>query len=1020
MDLQNLDRALLKSVRVEDPHTGAKTPRVLMSRELGGSFQKGDVLDANATAILIEEISGSGTHGDVKKYCDEQIALIRADMGVANGFATLDAKGNVPLTQLGNVDTELYVIVSSLPSKGKTNKIYLVKDATSEKDDNKYYEWAYIDNKWEKVGEIHEDITGYLKKTQSANDVNKGAILDGGTLADPIAKDVTYTAPLFTGTDNVFGKGAGYVPLTSGRAVVGNGYYLTSGAYLNSTELKFADGTILNPNALSFSNNTILNNNGFYLKGYGDYKTYFSYDGIYLSNNYTKLHSSLVLGSTYMPGIMWAETDMVTEKVSLRYNNGYVGLSINTKYTPKDYNESLTTPNWSDTLLTLNKHYGFYSGGIYIKDKTRNDLLNGGGFTTHIGSTDDTTIYHNVAPLVQDTTDTTKWYVPAKYMNWDVQIDGESIVDADTQIANIDYLKKGDQILIKADTDTVHAIVTNGKVDLGDSNAVGTSKQAAIGSENTLAADKGYAYALGYNNNVSGGYTTVVGIRNTDSKPSVSGYKAIFGCDNTSSGHSGLIAGIDNNVTNDYNYVIGAGNVVKTHDSTIVGLANTSDSGFSDNVFGRGNTLKGSAHNVVGYKNVVGGGTTVVLGYNNNVTTNSIIATYNNAIGCCNVITSDRVTACGFFLKAVNKYETALGHYNDSISGDTIFSVGNGYYDEDNKLTYRHNLIKANRDGDFYIVEKTNTDGDTTNFYERPMKRLQTWLNEKVDIANIGADDDTTAYTHVCPIVQDTVDTSKWIIPSRYLDATIQDAAFKSEANTFSKTNTFTDGTGNDVIVAANSVTVQSETNATIITSSGITNGAKTSKDLFNAVGDYAHIGTSADTADYTDVAPIKETSETYTPAGGTETTETNTIVPMDYMPKKLHVEDKVDEKSTQVVSSKAIYEAIPHIYIHDVSIAHGTNTKFFIYMQIMTLGDYDFSTVANIASWLKTNGYNSAINGHVVNGSTNGSYNNALTWFSTNGTTLQLMYETNSNYSYYTCDAQIKVYTHKRKLFNE
>jgi hypothetical protein len=97
MDLQNLDRTLLKSVRVEDPKTGVKTPRVLMSRELGGAFQKGDVLDANATSILIEEISGSGTHGDVKKYCDEQIALIRADMGVANGFATLDAKGNVPL-----------------------------------------------------------------------------------------------------------------------------------------------------------------------------------------------------------------------------------------------------------------------------------------------------------------------------------------------------------------------------------------------------------------------------------------------------------------------------------------------------------------------------------------------------------------------------------------------------------------------------------------------------------------------------------------------------------------------------------------------------------------------------------------------------------------------------------------------------------------------------------------------------------------------------------------------------------
>ena len=478
--------------------------------------------------------------------------------------------------------------------------------------------------------------------------------------------------------------------------------------------------------------------------------------------------------------------------------------------------------------------------------------------------------------------------IQSKSIN-DVQIDGTSIVN--TKIANIDYLKKGEQILIKADTDTVHAIVTSGKVDLGDSNAVDTSNQVAIGTGNTLAADKGHSYTLGYNNNVSGGYTTVVGIRNTDSKPSVSGYKAIFGYNNTSSGYSGLIAGIDNNVTNDYNYVIGKGNVVGSTSSTVVGYSNTTNTDFeNNNIFGAKNTSKGNYLNIVGHNNVVGGGSTNVIGFNNNVNVDSSSSCLSNAIGygitiaknsmgtalgrsitlnsstnavgydlscdetssssslfganlhiyhakqsmllgvknfindeaktsissselfafgwqnqffddydtsslhnlrntsigitnhtytgelsfiygydnelyrtsMCeaigssntigsktvntiessafgsgNVITNNRATTFGFYLKAVNEYETALGHYNDSISGDTIFSVGNGYYNRNNNSTYRHNLIKANRDGDLYIVEKTNTDGDTTNFYERPMKRLQTWLNEKVDLYDL-------------------------------------------------------------------------------------------------------------------------------------------------------------------------------------------------------------------------------------------------------------------------------------------
>ena len=422
--------------------------------------------------------------------------------------------------------------------------------------------------------------------------------------------------------------------------------------------------------------------------------------------------------------------------------------------------------------------------------------------------------------------------IQSKSIN-DVQIDGTSIVN--TKIANIDYLKKGDQILIKADTDTVHAIVTSGQVDLGNSNTVGTSNQAAIGTGNTLAADKGYSYTLGYNNNVAGGYTTVVGIKNTDSKPSVNGYKAIFGYNNTSSGYSGLIAGIDNNVTNDYDYVIGKGNVVKSKNSTVVGTSNTLEDFSSDklvynNVFGKGNIVNGISNIVSGQDNTVNktisdnSGECVVYGLSNTIsnseesiaigigntitdaessshicigTSNKATKGYNyvnvgdyniiknvrytQVFGVDNSINNERTDSLSYFtvfgqsnditidenftdyyayhtcvgfendntnppiyttvlgnqLTVTNATEMALGYINNSTSGSTIFSVGNGYYNSTNGGTYRHNLIEANQDGDFYIVEKTNTDGDTTNFYERPMKRLQTWLNEKVDLHDL-------------------------------------------------------------------------------------------------------------------------------------------------------------------------------------------------------------------------------------------------------------------------------------------
>lgn len=57
-------------------------------------------------------------------------------------------------------------IVTSLPSAGKDNVFYLIKDANG-KDNNNYLEYLWIDNKWEMVGSTQVDLSGYMTKEKA-------------------------------------------------------------------------------------------------------------------------------------------------------------------------------------------------------------------------------------------------------------------------------------------------------------------------------------------------------------------------------------------------------------------------------------------------------------------------------------------------------------------------------------------------------------------------------------------------------------------------------------------------------------------------------------------------------------------------------------------------------------------------------------------------------------------------------------------------------------------------------------
>lgn len=99
---------------------------------------------------------------DISKVVESM--LTKDTLGKANGVASLDSNGSVPIEQLNNIDTTLFLIVRELPTTDiKTNKIYLVPNQDGQ-GNNVYIEYLYVENVWEKLGEFKPevDLSGYV------------------------------------------------------------------------------------------------------------------------------------------------------------------------------------------------------------------------------------------------------------------------------------------------------------------------------------------------------------------------------------------------------------------------------------------------------------------------------------------------------------------------------------------------------------------------------------------------------------------------------------------------------------------------------------------------------------------------------------------------------------------------------------------------------------------------------------------------------------------------------------------
>lgn len=160
-------------------------------------------------------------------------------LNAANGICGLDANGRIPLAQLGNLDTSLFKLVTSLPSSGESNKIYIVKDGSDAND--VYQEYYYTNGAWEKIGThtVKVDLTPYAKKTEAVINMDfRGVASDGSFTTNTSIRNLVYT--LGDGREKVAD-----VPLAEPRTTGGRPYAGQNGFMRASDKAKLdgiADG----------------------------------------------------------------------------------------------------------------------------------------------------------------------------------------------------------------------------------------------------------------------------------------------------------------------------------------------------------------------------------------------------------------------------------------------------------------------------------------------------------------------------------------------------------------------------------------------------------------------------------------------------------------------------------------------------------------------------------------------------------------------------------------------------------
>ena len=137
----------------------------------GNENESISIFNVDENGISAKRIVMTGGTATQVLMADGSVKTLNAN----NGIAGLDSNGNVPLAQLGNLDTTVAEVVTTLPTTNIKKHIYLVKDASGVTQ-NKYEEYIYTGDtsatydasKWEKLGDFRAtvDLADYAKKKE--------------------------------------------------------------------------------------------------------------------------------------------------------------------------------------------------------------------------------------------------------------------------------------------------------------------------------------------------------------------------------------------------------------------------------------------------------------------------------------------------------------------------------------------------------------------------------------------------------------------------------------------------------------------------------------------------------------------------------------------------------------------------------------------------------------------------------------------------------------------------------------
>ena len=143
------------------------------------------VFNVDENGISAERIVKTGGTATQVLMADGSVKTLNAN----NGIAGLDSNGNVPLAQLGNLNTTVAEVVTALPTTNIKKHIYLIRD-TDSVTQNQYEEYIYTGNtsatydasKWEKLGDFRAtvDLKDYAKKMDTIKNLtfeNRGSDL---------------------------------------------------------------------------------------------------------------------------------------------------------------------------------------------------------------------------------------------------------------------------------------------------------------------------------------------------------------------------------------------------------------------------------------------------------------------------------------------------------------------------------------------------------------------------------------------------------------------------------------------------------------------------------------------------------------------------------------------------------------------------------------------------------------------------------------------------------------------------